>query len=282
MDRLDLRRECLHSQLAIYMGRVRITKRVAQHVADPPGREMVFVNGTPLTQVISANQIVEGTFYVDDASHLISIWPPSGTNMSTAAIEVAVRPATFNVQNATNVVLRGITFEHANTCPQAGGSVSVTSSDHILIDTDNFLWNNQGGLGFFETNNVVVQNNVANHNGASGIGDGQGKDHNYYDNETSYNNWREAMGAYYGWAYDGAKILLMHTADFNGFKTYYNQTGGIWFDTDNKNITVENLDSSNNLTMGMFLEADEGPITITDSKFCNNNDNEVHSIPLAV
>src|SRR5438477_5977877 len=30
-------------------------------------REMIFVNGTPLTQVISANQMVAGTFYVDDA-----------------------------------------------------------------------------------------------------------------------------------------------------------------------------------------------------------------------
>ena len=237
-------------------------------------REMIFVNGTPLTQVISANQMVEGTFYVDDASHLVSMWPPSGTNMSTAAIEVAVRPGTFNIQSATNVVLRGITFEHASTCPQTGNSVTVTSSNHILIDTDNFLWNNQAGLGLTLVNNVVVQNSVANHNGSGGIAASQGKDHNYYNNETSYNNWREAMGAYYGWSYDGAKILLMHTADFNGFKAYYNQTGGIWFDTDNKNITLENLDSSNNLTMGMFLEADEGPITITDSKFCNNNDNE--------
>ncbi len=237
-------------------------------------REMIFVNGTPLTQVISANQMVEGTFYVDDASQLVSMWPPSGTNMSTAAIEVAVRPGTFNIQSATNVVLRGITFEHANTCPQAGNSVTVTSSNHILIDTDKFLWNNQAGLGSNLVNNVVVQNSVANHNGSLGIGASQGKDHNYYNNETSYNNWREAMGAFYGWSYDGAKILLMHTADFNGFKAYYNQTGGIWFDTDNKNITLENLDSSNNLTYGMFLEADEGPITITDSKFCNNNDNE--------
>src|ERR1019366_1981844 len=35
-----------------------------------------------------------------------------------------------------------------------------------------------------------------------------------------------------------------------------------------------NLDSSSNLQYGMFLEAIQGPITITDSKFCNNHDNE--------
>ncbi len=43
----------------------------------------------------------------------------------------------------------------------------VNASDHVLVDTDQFLWNNQAGLGFFETSNVVVQNSVANHNGGS-------------------------------------------------------------------------------------------------------------------
>ncbi len=67
----------------------------------------------------------------------------------------------------------------------------------------------------------------------------------------------------------------MHGASLSGWKSYYNQTGGGWFDTDNANVSIQNLDSSNNLTYGMFLEANEGPISITGSKFCNNKDNEV-------
>jgi hypothetical protein len=237
-------------------------------------REMVFVNGTPLTQVISSDEMIEGTFYVDDGGGQISVWPPTGTNMSTATVEVAVRPGVFTLAGATNFVFRGLTFEHAATCPQGGNALTINNSTGVLVDTDNFLWNNDAGLGFYEANNVVVQNSVANHNGAEGFSAAQGKNYNYNNNETSYNNWRGAMAAFYGWSYAGTKILLMHTADFNGFKTYYNQTGGIWFDTDNENITLENLASSNNLQYGMFLEASEGPITITDSQFCNNHDNE--------
>jgi hypothetical protein len=237
-------------------------------------KEMVFVNGMPLTQVISSDEMVEGTFYVDDAGGQISVWPPAGTNMSTA-VEIAVRPGVFTLSGATNFVLRGLTFEHAATCPQGGNALTINNSTDVLVDTDKFLWNNQSGLGFFQTSNVLVQNSVANHNGSSGLGAYQGKNLAFNADETSYNNWREAMGAYYGWAVAGAKLIALHGASLNGWKSYDNQTGGVWFDTDNTDVSIQGLDSSNNLTYGMFLEANEGPISITHSKFCNNQDNEV-------
>ena len=238
-------------------------------------REMVFVNGTSLTQVISASELIPGTFYVDDAGSLISVYPPAGTNMSTATVEVARRANDFTLSGATNFVFRGLVFRHAATCPQGGNGLTVNTSDHVLIDTDQFLWNNQSGLGFFETSNVVVQNSVANHNGGTGMGANQGKNITYAFNETSYNNWRNAMAGFYGWAPAGGKFFLLHGATFNGWKSYYNQAAGGWFDTDNANVSIQNLDISNNLIEGMFLEANEGPISITSSKFCNNKDNEV-------
>jgi hypothetical protein len=237
--------------------------------------EMVFVNGTPLTQVLSASQLIPGTFYVDDAGSLISVYPPAGTGMSTATVEVARRASDFILNGATNFVFRGLVFQHAATCPSNGNALTINYSNHVLVDTDQFLWNNQSGLGFWQTSNVVVQNSIANHNGGSGWGASIGTNFTATMNETSYNNWRMAMAAYYGWAYAGAKLLQLHGANFNGWKSYYNQTGGGWFDTDNANITITNFDSENNLTDGMFLEANEGPISITDSKFCNNRNNEV-------
>ncbi len=238
-------------------------------------REMIFVNGTPLTQVLSSSQLVVGTFYVDDTNNVVSIWPPTGTNMAAATVEVAQRSEDFDVSGATNIVFRGLTFEHSATCPNGGNALSINNSNYVLIDTDRFVWNNQTGLGFGTVNNVLVESSQAYHNGGSGWGADRGKNFTYSNDETSYNNWRNAQGAAYGWAYDGAKLLALHASDLNGFKSYYNQTGGIWFDTDNADITIENLDSSNNLTYGMFLEADEGPISITGSKLCNNKDNEV-------
>jgi hypothetical protein len=52
-------------------------------------REMVLVNGTPMTQVLSLNEMIfPGSFYVDETKARVYVWPPAGTNMSTADVEV--------------------------------------------------------------------------------------------------------------------------------------------------------------------------------------------------
>ena len=53
--------------------------------------EMFFLNGKPLTQVMSTSQLRPGTFFVSEAGNEAYIDPPSGTNMSTAYIEAAER-----------------------------------------------------------------------------------------------------------------------------------------------------------------------------------------------
>jgi len=50
-------------------------------------QEMVAVNGTVLTQVMSLGQVLQGTFYVDESANQIYVWPKSGTNMGTATVE---------------------------------------------------------------------------------------------------------------------------------------------------------------------------------------------------
>src|SRR5580704_8454768 len=55
-------------------------------------REMVFVNGTRLNQVLFSGELKPGTFWADaGGSNRIYIWPPTGTNMSEADIEVATK-----------------------------------------------------------------------------------------------------------------------------------------------------------------------------------------------
>ena len=39
------------------------------------------------------NDMLPGTFYIGDRYHLLHIAPPAGTDMSTAVVEAAVRPA---------------------------------------------------------------------------------------------------------------------------------------------------------------------------------------------
>ena len=113
---------------------------------------MIFVNGQPFTQVLASSQLQPGTFFVDETHGQISIEPAAGTNLSTATVEVAVRQNLLSIQNKSDVVLRGLTFEHSDSCRWNAAAVSISAvqqkGSNILVDTDNFLWNNGQGLVF--------------------------------------------------------------------------------------------------------------------------------------
>jgi hypothetical protein len=233
-------------------------------------REMVFVDAEPLTQVLSLKQMAEGSFFADEGGGLLSIWPAAGTNVAAATIEVAVRPSLFLLEGKKNIVLRGLTFQYANSCSQ-GAAVDVSlGSNNILIDGDSFDWNNAVGLDFNRAQNVTVRASVARHNGQIGLGGSFIKNGLWESDEGSYNNWRGAQGAYYGWRTAGGKFLEIHNTTFHNFEAFYNEATGLWLDTDNANVTVDSLVSSENLGTGFVLEASEGPTTLSNSLLCNS------------
>src|ERR1700756_3583591 len=87
--------------------------------------EMVFVNGVLMTQVMSSSQLRAGTFYVNKGSSQVQLYPPSGTNMSSAKVEIAARRSVLTV-NGKNLVFRGLSFQHAASCMN-DNAVTVTS-----------------------------------------------------------------------------------------------------------------------------------------------------------
>src|SRR5262249_8975535 len=139
--------------------------------------------------------------------------------------------------NVNNFVLRGLTFEYDNSCTQYGPR--ITSGTNVLIDNDRFVWNNSVGMAIFggsgSTQHVTVQNSVANHNGQIGFGGNKVKYCLYQNDESSYNSWRGAQGAYYEVGYNGSYFFLYHNSNFNGYRSYYNVSSGVHFDTDNAN-----------------------------------------------
>src|SRR5271169_6776308 len=136
---------------------------------------MIFVNGTQLTQVLAVGQMKQGTFYVDETAGLVHVWPAAGTEMSTADVEVATLPSLFSLKGKSNIVIRGLTFEYANSCRENAAVSVAGQSTNVLLDTDNFVWNNSNGLyvGDPGTANFTVQNSLANHNGQAGVGSGE-------------------------------------------------------------------------------------------------------------
>jgi hypothetical protein len=237
-------------------------------------QEMVAVNGTPLTEVLSLTQMVEGTFYVNTTSKLIYVWPPTGTNMSTATVDVATEPSLFNIAGWSNIVVRGIVFQYANSC-RSNAAVNVTGGTtfaptNIEFDSDTFQWNNGQGLAL---NNPItyftVENSSSIHNGDSGF-QGYNTEFGLYSNDlTGYNNWRGAQGAYYLCNVGGFHSWEAHTDQLTGYTAQYNQSYGIHWDTDNVSITGSDVIASENLVPGMFAEKDPGPIALTGSYVCN-------------
>jgi hypothetical protein len=231
--------------------------------------EMVFVNGAPLDQVLSHSELQAGQFFADEKAQKIYMRLPEGLPVDNAAVEVAVRPKLFAASGKKNIFLRGIIFQHANTALDEP-AVQFYESSGILVEDCQFRWNNWGGLGFGHSRNVTARRNGASHNGGAGIGTYKTRTVVFEDNETSHNNWRGKKGGFTGWAVAGMKNLYMHEGVFLRHKSTDNQTHGIWFDTDCENILVNEAVLCSNLEIGIYLKANQGPISIKNSRVCRN------------
>jgi hypothetical protein len=238
-------------------------------------REMVFVNGFRLNQVMLSNELQPGTFWADaGGSNQIYIWPPAGTNMPEADVEVstASRSPLISTDGVNNFVIRGLTFEYDDSCTQLGPR--IVNGTNVLVDNDQFLWNNSMGFGIFagagSTQNVTVQNSVANHNGQIGFGGYQVKYVLYQNDQSSYNSWRGALGAFYEVGFNGSYFFLYHNTNFNGYGSFYNESSGVHFDTDNASDQVTGLQSGGNNVEGLSIEASEGPVLVQNSAVCSN------------
>jgi hypothetical protein len=240
-------------------------------------REMVFVNEVPLTQVLSLPLPGPGTFNVVDRG-VITIWPPAATNMSSAVVEVATRAGLLLTPNGiSNLVLRGLVFEYGSTAVNAVGNAAVKliGGSNILIDDCMFNQNNWDALSVSgnPVSQVTIQNSEADGNGENGIAMSRVENLLFQNDQTSSNNWRGAAGGFVGFDADGMKITRLHNASLVNYVSSYNQTGGFWLDTDNRNVTITNSQFCGNLTNGISVEASQGPINLQNVLLLRNLSN---------
>lgn len=235
-------------------------------------QEMLIVNGTPMTQVMSIAQMLAGTFYVDESANLIYVWPPSGTKMSTATVEAASTSTLLSISHKNDIVIRGMTFQYANSCRGSAAVIVQGESTNILFDTDVFQWNNGQGISF---NNPVtyftVENSSALHNGDTGFQESETQYGLWQSDTSSYNNWRGAQGAYYACNTAGFHGWEAHNDTIDGLTLSFNETYGAHWDTDNVNISASGVNASANLMTGLFIEKNLGPLSFDSSYSCNHN-----------
>jgi hypothetical protein len=232
-------------------------------------REMIFVNGVMLTQVMTQSQLGRGTFFVDESHAIVYIYPALGTDVSTANVEVATRPALFSAYKMTNLVLRGLRFEQGNDC-RDHDTVAFNGGNNILIESDGFNWNNAGGFAVNAVTSFTVRSSVARHNGERGFKSYQSKNGVWNALEADYNAWRGAQGGIYGWSEGGFYFYAQHDNTVANLKMFYNMTHGLHWDTDQQNVWSKSIIGAYNLHYGLVVEKSEGPLNISNSTLCYN------------
>ncbi len=231
--------------------------------------EMVFVNNVMYTQVMSESQLRAGTFYVDESANQLLVSMPSGLSANSAKIEAAVRSSTLSVNGRSNITISGVTLEHARTCINRAGA-NINGGSYVTVDHVQAIWNGWGGLQFNNNSHLTVQNSIASHNGGVGFTANNGSYLTFSFNESDFNNWRGAQGGLYDWGMGGTKFFQTHNVTVQHHYSYGNQAQGLWFDTDNKNITINNVTVSGSAESALQLEANGGPILVENSHFCGS------------
>ena len=233
-------------------------------------REMVFVDGSPATQVLLAAEMRPGTFRIDEQSAKIYLYPPAGVTLQEALVEVSVRDRGWFSMWENNLTLRGFAVQHIATPWREGsGALVVSASNNALLEDISASYNNFAGLRIEKSSNVTLNRFTGNHNGSDGWSIWQCKNLVAENTETSYNNWRGYQGGYTDWS-PGNKSFSVHGMTLRHHRAVGNYSRGLWLDTDHRNVLLEDVELRDNLLDGLFLEANQGPIVVRDALLVSN------------
>ena len=232
-------------------------------------REMVFVDGEPLSQVLSldATRTTPASFFVDEGTQQLHVNPPLGADMDGALVEVAFRERLLQTRGLNDVIVQGITFQHAAT-RVSEAALYVTNQRNVTFDDVTVHHNSWDGLGL-NGDHITVTRSRFNHNGGSGLGAFRSVSVRIVDSETSFNSWRGHAGGFTDWAI-GNKFMLVRDLVIIGHRSIGNLSRGLWLDNDVEDVRIERATLCGNLRDGLFVEAVQGPVAIRDSLICDN------------
>jgi hypothetical protein len=229
-------------------------------------REAMFVGGRPYHVVGSTTQLIPGTFLVDESKDVIIARPRSGDSLSGA--EVTVRMKTLQIDGRTNVYVRNLTLQRG-----AGGvQESMAGGAHNTnLTVENVTVRQAAATGFSVglARGLTMRNVKFLDNGILGFSSYRQTGILIENAELARTNWRGAQVGFSGWAV-GVKFGLSSSITIKGWNAHHNYSHGLWFDTDNRNVTVTGLVSAGNHGRGLFLEKNPGPIVVDGARICNN------------
>jgi Right handed beta helix region len=229
-------------------------------------REALFVGGRPYHVVDSATKLVPGTFLVDEANDRITARPRSGDSLTGA--EVTVRKKTLQVDGRVNVTVRNLTLARGAGAVQET-MAGASNSTNFTVENVTVRQAAAGGFSVGPGRGLTMRNVRFLDNGISAYGSYKESGILIENAELAGNNWRGAQVGFTGWA-AGVKFGMTSNVTINGWNAHNNYSHGLWFDYDNRNVTVTGLVSAGNLGRGLFLEKNPGPIVVDSARICNN------------
>ncbi len=246
-------------------------------------RELVFVDGNPVLQVMSKNELTENTFFVDETNNKIYLKTLPEIDVMNSIVEVTTRGYDIydlgrngslvkaTVHDGQGLVLKGLVFQHvANTMHQ--DALTVSETENLMVENCIFQWNNGVGFEMEKCSNVSVKNTIIRYNGERGMGSWMGKNIHIKDVEIYENNWRTNAPKLI--AHDAAGIKVFGGNDnfiLENLKAYNNYCHAVWFDWDNENYVIKNSLIENNQEAGIMLEGSRKP-GIVENSIIKNND----------
>jgi parallel beta helix pectate lyase-like protein len=234
--------------------------------------EMVYVDGNGLLGRLNLAELsVPGTFYVDEPGSRILIRPYVGTTLSTAKIEVAVRSKLVAINTRSNVVVKNLIVEKGRGSVQTDNSTmfEVLSSKNIVLEGLTLRLGAGGAFSGFYSTDLTIRRTKFIDNGVKSLEISSSFNVTVEDSEIAGNNWRGWDAEHKGFASNN-KFLLMRGLTVRRVKFVNNFGHGMWLDYDNKNVLVDQIFSAKNKLRGFYNEANQGPVTVQNSKFCQN------------
>jgi parallel beta-helix repeat protein len=213
--------------------------------------EQVAIDGYLLRQVLEANQLAPGTFFVDISNQVLQVWDSGSRDLNKVLAEASVRQEVFRVQG-DYVRLHGLHFRFAANMAQHGAVVLAGRYD-TLEDCTIEGMNASGAT--FSAEHQVVRRCVFRDNGQLGFGANGAHDLLFTESLVENNNTKSFDR---GWEAGGDKLVLCRNAVLERSRFLRNRGNGIWFDIGNEHCVVRQCLIADNEDSGVFYEISLG------------------------
>jgi hypothetical protein len=213
--------------------------------------EQVAIDGYLLRQVLAADHLEPGTFFVNISNQTLEVWDSGNRDLNKVLAEASVRQEVFRVEG-DYVKLRGLRFRFAANMAQHGAVVLAGAHD-TLEDCTIEQMNSSGAT--FSGEHEVVRRCVFRDNGQLGFGANGAHDLLFSESLVENNN---TKGFDRGWEAGGDKLVLCRNAVLERSRFLRNRGCGIWFDIGNEHCVVRQCLIADNEDGGIFDEISFG------------------------